>query len=67
VAVAQDIAALGAAEAAVQVAYGALDIVINDMARSGVDCNALAPFAATRVTESIRPASAHGLATRSGR
>jgi hypothetical protein len=29
-----------------------------DMARSGVTCNAVAPFAATRVTEAIRPANA---------
>jgi NAD(P)-dependent dehydrogenase (short-subunit alcohol dehydrogenase family) len=28
-----------------------------DMARSKVNCNAVAPFAATRVTESIRPAN----------
>jgi NAD(P)-dependent dehydrogenase (short-subunit alcohol dehydrogenase family) len=28
-----------------------------DMARSGVTCNAVAPFAATRVTESIKPAN----------
>ncbi len=28
-----------------------------DMARSGVTCNAVAPFAATRVTESIQPAN----------
>ncbi len=28
-----------------------------DMARSGVTCNAVAPFAATRVTETIRPAN----------
>jgi len=27
------------------------------MARSGVTCNAVAPFAATRVTESIKPAN----------
>jgi len=27
------------------------------MARSGVTCNAVAPFAATRVTDSIRPAN----------
>jgi NAD(P)-dependent dehydrogenase (short-subunit alcohol dehydrogenase family) len=31
--------------------------VAMDMARSGVTCNAVAPFAATRVTESIQPAS----------
>jgi NAD(P)-dependent dehydrogenase (short-subunit alcohol dehydrogenase family) len=28
-----------------------------DLARSGIRCNAVAPFAATRVTESIRPAN----------
>jgi NAD(P)-dependent dehydrogenase (short-subunit alcohol dehydrogenase family) len=28
-----------------------------DLARSGIACNAVAPFAATRVTESIRPAN----------
>jgi NAD(P)-dependent dehydrogenase (short-subunit alcohol dehydrogenase family) len=28
-----------------------------DLARSGVTCNAVAPFAATRVTESIKPAN----------
>ena len=28
-----------------------------DMARAGVTCNAVAPFAATRVTESIKPAN----------
>lgn len=28
-----------------------------DMARSGVTCNAVAPFAATRVTDTIKPAS----------
>jgi NAD(P)-dependent dehydrogenase (short-subunit alcohol dehydrogenase family) len=28
-----------------------------DMARSGITCNAVAPFAATRVTESIKPAN----------
>jgi NAD(P)-dependent dehydrogenase (short-subunit alcohol dehydrogenase family) len=28
-----------------------------DLARSGVTCNALAPFAATRVTEAIKPAN----------
>ena len=29
-----------------------------DLARSGIHCNAVAPFAATRVTESIQPANA---------
>jgi hypothetical protein len=28
-----------------------------DMARSGVNCNAVAPFAATRVTSAIQPAN----------
>jgi len=32
--------------------------VAMDMARSGVTCNAVAPFAATRVTDSIHPANA---------
>lgn len=32
--------------------------VAHDLARSGIRCNALAPFAATRVTESIKPANA---------
>ena len=29
----------------------------HDLARSGIRCNAVAPFAATRVTESIKPAN----------
>ena len=29
----------------------------HDLARSGIRCNAIAPFAATRVTESIKPAN----------
>lgn len=33
-------------------------VVAMDMARSGVTCNAVAPFAATRVTEAIHPANA---------
>jgi NAD(P)-dependent dehydrogenase (short-subunit alcohol dehydrogenase family) len=32
--------------------------VAHDLARSGIRCNAVAPFAATRVTESIKPANA---------
>jgi len=32
-------------------------VVAMDMARSGVTCNAVAPFAATRVTEAIHPAN----------
>jgi NAD(P)-dependent dehydrogenase (short-subunit alcohol dehydrogenase family) len=31
--------------------------VAHDLARSGIRCNAVAPFAATRVTESIKPAN----------
>jgi NAD(P)-dependent dehydrogenase (short-subunit alcohol dehydrogenase family) len=34
---------------------GLTRVAAMDMARSGVTCNAVAPFAATRVTESIRP------------
>ena len=37
---------------------GLTRVVAMDMARAGVTCNAVAPFAATRVTESIRPANA---------
>ncbi len=37
---------------------GLTRVVALDMARSGIHCNALAPFAATRVTESIHPANA---------
>lgn len=36
---------------------GLTRVVALDMARSKVTCNAVAPFAATRVTESIRPAN----------
>ncbi len=36
---------------------GLTRVVAMDMARSGVTCNAVAPFAATRVTESIVPAN----------
>ena len=36
---------------------GLTRVVAMDLARSGVNCNALAPFAATRVTESIQPAN----------
>jgi hypothetical protein len=32
-------------------------VVAHDLARSGIRCNAVAPFAATRVTESIKPAN----------
>ena len=37
---------------------GLTRVVAMDMARSGITCNAIAPFAATRVTESIHPANA---------
>ncbi len=37
--------------------FGLTRVVAMDMARSGVACNAIAPFAATRVTESIQPAN----------
>lgn len=36
---------------------GATRIAAMDLARSGISCNAVAPFAATRVTESIQPAN----------
>jgi NAD(P)-dependent dehydrogenase (short-subunit alcohol dehydrogenase family) len=36
---------------------GLTRVVAMDMARSGVTCNAIAPFAATRVTEIIQPAN----------
>jgi NAD(P)-dependent dehydrogenase (short-subunit alcohol dehydrogenase family) len=36
---------------------GLTRVVAHDLARSGMRCNAVAPFAATRVTESIRPAN----------
>jgi len=36
---------------------GLTRVVAMDLARSKVNCNAVAPFAATRVTESIRPAN----------
>lgn len=37
--------------------FGLTRVVAMDLARSGVTCNAVAPFAATRVTESIQPAN----------
>jgi NAD(P)-dependent dehydrogenase (short-subunit alcohol dehydrogenase family) len=37
--------------------FGLTRVVALDMARSRVTCNAIAPFAATRVTESIQPAN----------
>jgi hypothetical protein len=36
---------------------GLTRVVAMDMARSGVTCNAVAPFAATRVTQAIQPAN----------
>lgn len=36
---------------------GLTRVIAMDMSRSGVTCNAVAPFAATRVTDSIRPAN----------
>ncbi|HEX6957982.1 MAG TPA: SDR family NAD(P)-dependent oxidoreductase [Ferrovibrio sp.] len=36
---------------------GLTRVVAMDMARAGVTCNAVAPFAATRVTDSIKPAN----------
>jgi NAD(P)-dependent dehydrogenase (short-subunit alcohol dehydrogenase family) len=47
-------AAYGAAKAGL---IGLTRVVAHDLARSRIRCNALAPFAATRVTESIRPAN----------
>ena len=46
--------AYGAAKAGL---LGLTRVVAHDLARSGVRCNAVAPFAATRVTESIKPAN----------
>ncbi len=37
--------------------FGLTRVVAMDMARAGVHCNAVAPFAATRVTDSIVPAN----------
>ena len=47
-------AAYGAAKAGL---VGLTRVVAHDLARSQIRCNALAPFAATRVTESIKPAN----------
>jgi NAD(P)-dependent dehydrogenase (short-subunit alcohol dehydrogenase family) len=47
-------AAYGAAKAGL---IGLTRVVAHDLARSGIRCNAVAPFAATRVTESIKPAN----------
>jgi len=46
--------AYGAAKAGL---IGLTRVVAHDLARLGIRCNALAPFAATRVTESIKPAN----------
>jgi NAD(P)-dependent dehydrogenase (short-subunit alcohol dehydrogenase family) len=46
--------AYGAAKAGL---IGLTRIVAHDLARSGIRCNAVTPFAATRVTESIKPAN----------
>ena len=46
--------AYGAAKAAL---IGLTRVVAHDLARSNITCNAVAPFAATRVTESIKPAN----------
>lgn len=37
--------------------FGLTRVVAHDLARSKITCNAVAPFAATRVTESIQPAN----------
>ncbi|PWT71562.1 MAG: 3-hydroxyacyl-CoA dehydrogenase [Proteobacteria bacterium] len=37
--------------------FGMTRVVAMDLARSKINCNAVAPFAATRVTESIEPAN----------
>lgn len=37
--------------------FGLTRVVAHDLARSKITCNAIAPFAATRVTESIQPAN----------
>ncbi|MGH8739966.1 MAG: SDR family oxidoreductase, partial [Burkholderiales bacterium] len=46
--------AYGAAKAGL---IGLTRVVAHDLVRSGIRCNAVAPFAATRVTESIKPAN----------
>lgn len=46
--------AYGAAKAGL---VGLTRVVAHDLARSNIRCNAVAPFAATRVTESIKPAN----------
>jgi NAD(P)-dependent dehydrogenase (short-subunit alcohol dehydrogenase family) len=47
-------AAYGAAKAGL---IGLTRVVAHDLARSKIRCNAVAPFAATRVTQSIKPAN----------
>lgn len=47
-------AAYGAAKAGL---IGLTRVVAHDLARSGIRCNAVVPFAATRVTASIKPAN----------
>jgi NAD(P)-dependent dehydrogenase (short-subunit alcohol dehydrogenase family) len=47
-------AAYGAAKAGL---VGLMRVVAHDLARSRIRCNAVAPFAATRVTQSIKPAN----------
>jgi len=47
----------GAYAAAKSGLVGLTRVVAHDLARSRIRCNAVAPFAATRVTESIKPAN----------